>query len=115
VLPIAWPLAEVLAGWLPHTGCEWLFPHKYRTGPWLNGSVNSKALDCVKQLGERAQVPGLTILALRHTVATLSPGWGWGELILQRVLRHSNRKTQRHYLHLDLPQLHDAAAKIRYD
>jgi integrase len=114
IASIAPPLAEVLAPYLPHTGCEWLFPHKYLTGPWLHGSVGSKPLDQVKQLGERAGVPGLTILSLRHTVGTLAEGWDIGELMLQRILRHSRRKTQRSYRHLDLRQLHDAAAKIRY-
>jgi integrase len=113
-LPIARPLALVLAEWIPLTGSEWLFPHRYRTGPWLNGPRGRKALDRVKQLGERAGVKNLTILAIRHTVATLSEGWGIGELMLQRLLRHSRRTTQLHYRHHDLRQLAEAAEKIRY-
>jgi integrase len=114
ILPIAPPLVDVLAGWTPLPGCEWLFPHSRRTGPWLHGPAGCKALDQVKQLGERAGVPELTILALRHSVATLAEGWGIGELMLQRILRHARRQTQRHYRHQDIQQLLEAAAKITY-
>ena len=43
VLPMAPPLAEVLAAWIPLTECEWLFPHKWRTGPWLSGTHGKRA------------------------------------------------------------------------
>jgi integrase len=115
ILPIATPLLAVLETWIPLAGCEWLFPHSRRTGPWLHGVMGHKALDQVKQLGARAGVDGLTILDLRHTVGTLAEGWGIGELMLQRILRHARRQTQRHYRHHDLAQLHEAAAKISYD
>jgi integrase len=113
-LPIAWPLAEALASWLPYSGCEWVFPHKLRTGPWLTGRPGHRPLDQVRSLGERAGISGLTILAFRHSIGTLSEGWGIGELMLQRILRHSSRRTQWAYRHQDLDQLHDAAERIRY-
>jgi integrase len=113
-LPIAWPLAEVLAGWLPHTGCEWVFPHKLRSGPWFWGRPGHRPLCQVKALGKRAGVENLTILAFRHTVGTLSEDWGIGEQMLQRILRHSNRKTQRHYRHEDVDLMHKAAERIQY-
>jgi integrase len=115
VVGVAPPLALVLAGWLPHTKCEWLFPHKYLTGPWLNGSVGAKPLDRIKALGERAGVHGLTLLSLRHTVGTHAEAWGLSELELQSQLRHSRRQTQRHYRHADLALRRQTAAKIRYD
>jgi integrase len=107
----------VLVDWVARvrpTGSDWLFPHLYLSGPWLHGPRGRKALDQVRQLGERAGVAGLTILAFRHTVGTLSEGWRIGELGLQRLLRHSLRKTQRAYRHHDAAQLHGEAAKIRY-
>jgi integrase len=113
-LPIAWPLAEVLAGWLPHAPGEWIFPHKRFSGPWFWGRPGHKPLDQVKALGRRAGVDKLTILAFRHTVGTLSEDWGIGELMLQRILRHSTRKTQRHYRHEDVELLHRAAERIHY-
>jgi integrase len=114
-LPIAEPLAVVLADWLPRTECQWAFPHKWRRGPWLHGPHGLKALDQVAALGRRAGVPGLTILSLRHSFGTLSEGWGFGGLLLQRFLRHTAIQTQQGYRHQDLDQLRCAAAKIRYD
>jgi hypothetical protein len=84
---------------------EWLFPHAYQTGPWLWGRPGHRPLDEVKQLGERAGVAGLTILA---------EDWGIGELMLQRILRHSTPRTQKHYRHHDAELLHRAAAKVRF-
>lgn len=114
-IPLAPPLAVVLADWLPRCRSVWLFPHKYRHGPWLHGPYLNKCVDQVAQLGERAGVPGLTVLALRHSFGTLSEGWGWGQLALRRMLRHSDTKTQTHYLHEDMEQMRRAASKIKYD
>jgi integrase len=113
-VPIAGPLADVLADWVPETGCEWLFPGSRRSGPWTGGPPGYRPLDRVRQLGERAAVAGLTIKAFRHSFATLAEGWGLGELELQRVLRHSRPTTQIHYRHHDAEILRGAAAKVRY-
>jgi integrase len=113
-LPIAEALLAVLREWIPHSGCEWVFPHSRKTGPWLHGPNGRKALDQVRQLGERAEVEGLTILAFRHSFATLAEGWGIGELMLMRILGHSRPETQRRYRHEEIGQLLDAAAKIHF-
>lgn len=110
-------LLEVLRWWTAMTeadGCEWLFPHRYRTGPWTSGRPGHRPLDEVKALGGRAGVHGLTILAFRHTVGTLAEGWGIGELMLQRLLRHARRRTQDHYRHADIDQMRAAAGKIHF-
>jgi integrase len=113
-LPIAAPLAEVLADWVPRSGSAWLFPCIRRRAPWLEGPVGAKALDELKALGLRAGVHGLTFQSLRHTFASLAEGWGLGELALQRILRHTSPRTQRTYRH-ELPDvLREAAAKIRF-
>jgi integrase len=114
-IPLAEPLAAVLADWLPRCGSVWLLPHKYRKGPWLHGPYQNKCVDQVAQLGARAGVHGLTVLALRHSFGTLSESWGWGSLALQRMLRHTESRTQLHYRHEDLEQMRRAASKIRYD
>jgi integrase len=113
-LPIAGPLAEVLAGWSPLTGCEWLFPHRYRSGPWLHGSAGRRPIEEVRALGDRAGVPGLTLVAFRHSFATLAESWGIGELMLQRLLRHARPRTQDHYRHADLEAMRAAAGKVRF-
>jgi integrase len=114
-LPIPAPLATVLEAWLKLCGPTFLFPTTKRRNPWLHGAHHAKALDQIAQLGDRAGVKGLTILSLRHTFGTLCEGWGHGELMRQRLLRHARRDTQRGYAHEDLDQLRRAAAKIRYD
>jgi integrase len=113
-LPIVDPALPSLTDWLPHCGCEWLFPNKDLTGPWFFGRPGHRPLDCVKALGERAGVHGLTIVAFRHTLGTLAEDWGIGETMLQRLLRHARRRTQWHYRHEDIELLHKAGSKIQY-
>jgi integrase len=115
ILPVAEPLAEVLADWMPRTGCDWLFPGSRRAGPWVQAAPGYRPTDRVRQLGERAGVAGLTVLAFRHTFGTCAEEWGIGELMLQRILRHARPATQRHYRHHDADQLRRAAAKVRFD
>jgi integrase len=113
-LPIPPALADVLSDWLPNCESDWLFPHRYRSGPWLYGPHGAKAIDQVKALGRRAGVDGLTILSFRHSFATCAEAWGFGELMLQRLLRHAHPQTQQSYRHRDLDQLRLAAELIRY-
>jgi integrase len=112
-LPIAAPLLAVLADWLPRSGCEWVFPHSRRTGPWLHGPAGKKPLDQVKQLGQRAGVEGLLIVSFRHTFATVVGAWT-GQIVMMRLLGHSRPSTQKYYLHEDLDQLAQAVAKLRF-
>lgn len=113
-LPVAPELHRVLEHWMPLAQSEWLFPGVRHAGPWLEGPVGSKAIHQVEALGIRAGVEGLTIASFRHTFASLSESWGLSELELQRVLRHSNRRTQTYYRH-PLPEvLRAAAEKVRY-
>ena len=119
VLPLAEPLAAVLAGWLPEVlerfpRGEYLFPHHFGTGPWLSGRPGHRPLDCVRALGERAGVPGLTIVAFRHSLATLAESWGIGELALQRILRHARRRTQDAYRHPDLDLMREAIGRVKF-
>jgi integrase len=113
-LAIAGPLAEVLAGWLPRCACEWAFPGSTRRGPWLTGGPGVRAVDQLRALGERAGVPGLSPGNFRHSFGTLAESWGFGELELQRWLRHTNPRTQRSYRQADLDSLRLAAAKIGF-
>jgi integrase len=114
-LSIAPPLKPVLAGWVDECRSEWLFPGRMRVGPWLTGGPGYRPVDRVRQLGERAGVRGLTILAFRHSVGTHAERWGWGELELQRILRHSRRKTQLAYRHRDRQLMRQTVARIRWE
>jgi integrase len=111
---LAEPLAAVLAQWSPLTGAAWLFPGVTRRGPWLQGGPGVRALDQLRALGERAGIPGVTFQTFRQTLATLSEGWGVGELELQRWLRHTRPRTQDAYRRADLDVLRSTALKIRF-
>ena len=50
-LPLAPPLAEVLARWLPRTGCQWVFPGRRLRGPWTGGPQGRKAIDEIRRQG----------------------------------------------------------------
>jgi len=113
-IPLAPPLVAVLEGWVAICGSPWLFPGIRRQGPWLEGPAGAKALDQVKGLGLRAGVRGLTFQSFRHSLASLSEGWGIGELALQRLLRHSSPRTQEYYRHAIPAVLRDVAARIHF-
>lgn len=112
-VPIPAPLAAALEAWLAIVDCEWLFPGVTRSGPWFGGPVGRKPLDEVKALGQRAGVGPVTILMLRHTYSTLVEGLGFGELLLQRLLGHRQRRTQLHYRHEDIDALREAGERFR--
>lgn len=114
VLPMPPKLVEVLAWWAPQTDCDWLFPGAWRMGPWLSGSPKLRPTEQIKALGQRAGVEGFTPLSIRHTFATLAEGWGWGDAMIQRFLRHTTPFTQRGYRHAHLPQMSAAADRIRF-
>lgn len=115
-LPIAAPLLPVLEDWIGRADrpSEWVFPHSGLSGPWLSGTIASRALGQVRRLGEAAGVPGLTLLAFRHTFATAAEAWGLGELAVQRLLGHSRPQTQRGYRHADPEQFREAVERIRF-
>jgi integrase len=108
------PLEAVLRDWIPQCECEWLFPGTTRSGPWLSGGPGVRAYDQLVALGERAGIPDLCFSSMRHTVGTLAESWGMGELELQRLLRHTTRRTQAHYRKADLDQIRGIGRKIRY-
>jgi integrase len=109
------PLAYELDLWMPRTGCEWLFPGKTLSGPWLTGGPGVRALDQIKAAGMRAGIGDLTMLSFRHTIGTLAEGWGVGELELQRWLRHTRRRTQDAYRKKgDIAVILGTAQKIKF-
>jgi integrase len=113
-VPIAPPLLPVLEWWLPKCGSTWLFPGATRRGPWTGGPPGYKPLDEVKQLGERAGVPELTIQSFRHSFATHAPMWGISGEMVTRILRHTSPRTKRWYEHEDLDNLVAAVSRVSY-
>lgn len=113
--PIPCPdrLGTILRAWIPRTGSRWLFPTKNGRSPWTGGSTGQKPLDRLKAAGSAAGVEGVTFQALRHSWAThAESAWGFGEALIQRVLRHTTTRTQQHYRHADLDNLRRAVAGI---
>lgn len=94
----------------PHQ--PWLVPNVTRSGPWFGGPYGKRPIDEVKALGLEAGLPGLTILMLRHTFATLLESLDFGELLRQRLLGHRRRATQFGYGHEDAAILRGAGARV---
>ncbi len=137
-VPMPAALAEVLRGWLPHLAIPadvleaphpkarkgwdpaaidpgWVFPNAYRTGPWVGGSPGRKPLDRLRALGKRAHLAApLTFQSLRHSWATHAEFWGLSDAQIQRVLRHTNTRTQWRYRHADGKNLRDIVAGIGF-
>jgi integrase len=113
-VPIAEELAAILADWIPRTGSTWLFPNWEGSGPWIGGSPGHRPLDRLKTIGRRAGVPNLTFQSLRHAWATHAEHWGLTDQQIQRVLRHTNTRTQWHYRHAERANLKEIAGKISF-
>ena len=111
---IAPDLADVLAIWLPLTGCEWLFPGATRVGPWTGGPPGYKPLDQIKAAGLRAGVAGVTIQSFRHSFATHAQLWGLSPLGLKAILRHTKIRTQSHYVHADAANARELVARVNF-
>lgn len=114
-VPVPDVLAEVLSGWLPRVGSEWLIPKLDRSGPWLHGGPGGRPLDRLVAAAEEAGVPGFTFQSLRHSWAThAESAWGLSELVVQRVLRHTTTRTQKLYRKADLANLASAVRSIDF-
>lgn len=115
-VPMAADLGQVLARWIPRLGdCPWLFPGVRGAGPWIGGGIGGRAIDQVRQAGLDAGVPGFTLLSLRHSWATHAEGlWGFSEVQIQRVLRHTTPRTQQHYRHADESNVAAWGRRIRF-
>ena len=126
-VPMPDALAEVLIAWLPQLSVaglppgperdpRWVFPNFERTAPWTGGSVGYRPIDRVKRLGVRAGVEGFTFQSLRHSWASMAESlWGLTDLQIQRVLRHTNTRTQEGYRHPDVDNLRSLVRGITFD
>ena len=99
-VPIPPELGEILRGWLPRCGSEWLFPGVRRQGPWTGGTCGERACDRIRQAGREVGIEGFTLISLRHSFATHARRqWGLSALELADVLRHTSPVTQQWYVH----------------
>lgn len=117
VQPVPMPraLVPILEAWSPRCGGSgWLFPAKRGDVPWTSGALGKRPLDALQAIGRGAGIERVTFNMLRHSWATHAEAWGLGELLVQRVLRHTTVRTQRLYRHADLENLAAAVADISY-
>jgi integrase len=111
-LPMAEPLAEVLALWLPRCGSPWLFPGRRLKSPW-SGGPGYKPIDLVRAAARRAGIGDVTIIGLRKTFGTLAKAMGLGPLEVKAILGHTTIATQAHYDEEAVESLRGAMEKVR--
>jgi integrase len=110
-LPMAAPLAEVLAMWAPRCGSEWLFPGRRLKSPW-SGGPGYKPIDRIRALAAAAGVGDVTIIGLRKSLGTLAKAMGLGPLEVKAILGHTSIATQAHYDEEAVDSLRPAMARI---
>jgi integrase len=105
--PVGLPseLVPILENWLPRSGSKWAFPGVRGKSPWTGGPMGKRPLDELKAAGIACGVGRVNFLMLRHSWATHAELRGIGELMVQRQLRHTSRRTQLHYRHADVVNL----------
>ena len=115
-VPIPASAATVLEEWRASAGGgDFVFRQMEQDRPWNCAQPGYRPTDQLRMLGERADVPGLTLLSLRHSWAThAESAWGLTEAQIQRVLRHTNPRTQRGYRHADMNNLRKLSDDIRF-
>lgn len=92
----------------------WVIPNVTRTGPWRGGMDGTRPCDALKGLGRRAGVEGFTFQSLRHSWATHAEFWGFSDTVIQRILRHTNTRTQQRYRHAELNNLRELVGPIDF-
>jgi integrase len=117
VVPIPPELREILRMWLPRCASPWVFPGIRRKGPWTGGACGERACDRIAEAGRELGIAGLTLMSLRHTWATHARrSWGFSDIEVATVLRHSSPATQAWYVHDDPDPgaIVRAVAKVSY-
>lgn len=114
-VPLTAEAVRILADWLPQTRSVWAFPGARFTSPWTSGSPGQKPLDCLKAVGLRCGIVGLTFQSLRHSFITHSAGpWRVPDLISQRIAGHTSRATTDGYRGYDSSNMSAAVECISF-
>lgn len=125
-VPIPAALVPILKEWLEHrldappgfeipAAVPWLFPGVNRRGPWTQGSNGTKPIDCVKALGLRAGLEGVTLQSLRRSLATHLEHHGAGQAMITRILRHTTPETTlRWYQRPDVANMVDLVSGLDF-
>jgi integrase len=113
-VPLPPELAVILAGWLPRTGSDWVFPKLSRNGPWTGGCPGYRPLHQIQKAARRAGVEGMTLQTCRHSYTTHARFFGLNRGMRSAVLGHTSERTQDEYLEDDLDDLRDAVQGISF-
>jgi integrase len=115
-IPIPPAAIGCLRRWRGRCGSDWLFPGARRKGPWVNGSDGKRPADFLNAAGVAAGLPpGTTLLMLRHTLATHArTHFHLDAKQVQQILRHSDERTQNHYIESDLDNLRQSVRQIDF-
>jgi integrase len=91
---------------VPAESIPWLFPNIRGSNCWTDGSQGSKPIDRLQAVGKRAGVEGLTFHSLRRSLATHLEGFGLGQALITRCLRHTSEAiTKTWYQASDVPNI----------
>lgn len=126
-VPIPNALVPILTSWMAHRldapfgfplpkTCDWLIPTVSRKSCWTSGHEKTKPLYRLKFAGARVGIADINFQMLRRSWAThAESSWGFGEGLIQRVLRHSSPMTSRKfYRQADVANLVNAVAAVDF-
>lgn len=125
-VPIPNALVPILTSWIAHRmdapfgyplpdTSDWLIPTCNRKAPWVSGCQHGKALYRLKIAAKRVGIDDVNFQMLRRSWATHAESWGFGEALIQRVLRHSSpMMSRKFYRQADVANLANATADIDF-
>jgi integrase len=125
-VPMPRVLISIVQNWLGHRldapygfplpdSCPWVIPNLSRRGPWLSGHARSRPIGQLQAAAKRAGIDHVTWQHLRRGYATHAESWGFGEALIQRILRHSSPMTSRQfYRAADIDNLRSAVDGIQF-
>lgn len=117
-VPISENLLFTLRNWIPRCeSADWLFPNRYRSGPWAAAAAGTRPVDRLRQAGVRAGVTDFIPSTLRRSFATLcATRWNVPPAMLQKWMGHTRiETTMRFYVHLKEAESLRASEVIRFD
>jgi integrase len=109
-------LVEVLHDWCEmDRTCSWVFPNSEKR-PWKGGTKQTRSLNQLRALGERAGVKGANFKRFRSALATHGKQrFGLSAEQVRAQLRHTTLETQKHYEKDDLANLRAAMKEVNFE
>ena len=113
-VPLHRQLYEVLCEWEPRCGSDFLTPGHRLRGPW-KGGPGYQPIDVFRDAAREAGIGDITIIAIRRTLATMSPAWGIDPEFRRQLLGHTDVETsETWYIQREVELLRTAVNRIHY-